>query len=147
MAIKALLQKWDLRFVELAELIASWSKDPSTKVGAVIANSQNKILGTGYNGFPVGIDDSQEFYEDRELKYSRIIHAEVNAILNSKQDLNGASIYLCALPPCSSCTKQIIQAGIKKVVCPAPVIGKWNDEFKISKKMYDEAGIEVILYE
>ena len=79
--------KWDGRFVELASHIAKWSKDPSTKCGAVIVRSDKTIASVGYNGFPRGLDDSGKLYDNRSVKYDRVIHAEMNAILNASESL------------------------------------------------------------
>ena len=74
--------KWDVRFLELADHISSWSKDPSTKVGCIIVGADREIRSTGFNGFPRGIDDSEERLTDREEKYPLICHAEENAIMH-----------------------------------------------------------------
>ena len=109
---------WDEYFMGVALLAAKRSKDPNTQVGACIVDSNNVILATGYNGFPVGCSDD-EFPWDREgenTKYPYVVHAELNAILNaSGRDLRGARIYV-ALFPCNECAKAIIQSGIKEVV-------------------------------
>jgi dCMP deaminase len=106
---------WNTRFMNLAKEIASWSKDPSTKVGAVIVDQDKKILSTGYNGFPRGVFDSETLYMDKEEKYPRIVHAELNAILNSHADLRGKALFIYPLLPCPECTKAIIQSGIHTI--------------------------------
>ena len=141
------MNKWDRRFIELAEHISTWSRDPSTKVGSVITNSNNKVLGLGYNGFPRGVDDSEELYLNKEIKYSRVVHAEVNAILNAAQSLEGATIYTSALPTCNECAKLVIQAGIKRVVTPVSSNEHWEKIFKISEQMYKESGVSVTKYD
>jgi dCMP deaminase len=98
----------------VAEEVAKWSKDPSTKVGAVIFDSSGRILSTGYNGFPRGVYDHEERYLDRETKYKFVVHAELNAILNATQPLTGDYLYV-TLSPCSECAKAIIQSGIVSV--------------------------------
>lgn len=110
---------WDDYFMNLALLTAQRSKDPSTKVGAVLVNEENRIVGVGYNGFPNGCSDD-EFPWEREgdfldTKYAYVVHAEENAILNSTTSLKGASIYV-SLFPCNECAKKIIQSGVKEVV-------------------------------
>jgi dCMP deaminase len=107
--------KWDGRFIELANVVSSWSKDPSTQVGAVIVNSDKIVVGLGYNGFARGVADLSSLYEDRTKKYEMIIHAEVNAILNATQSVKGCTLY-CTHPPCSRCMAVIIQSGIVQVV-------------------------------
>lgn len=85
--------KWDLRYLEMAKLVASWSKDPSTRTGAVIADPDNCIVATGYNGFARGVKDSRERYANRELKYKMIVHCERNAIIYARRDLTGCTLY------------------------------------------------------
>jgi dCMP deaminase len=123
---------WDNRFMRLAKEISSWSKDPSCKVGAVLVDEEKRIVGTGYNGFPRGVADTEELYFDKEQKYPRIVHAELNAILNAFRDLKGAVLYIYPLPPCPECTKAIIQSGIKQVVIVEEQDpgSKWLDAFK-----------------
>lgn len=142
--------KWDIRFLEMAEMVATWSRDPSTKVGAVAFNEDKVILGVGFNGFPRGVDDSPERYADREVKYKLVAHAEQNLIAqaaNTGTSLKGASIAVSALHPCASCTKSIIQAGIKRVVTVAPDSEpRWAEESQVAQMMLKEAGVDVIIY-
>lgn len=138
--------------MEMAELVATWSKDPSTKVGAVIVGSEGRILATGYNGFPRGIEDNESRYNDRHTKLLYVVHGEMNALYNALQhgvDVNGATIY-CTFPICSECAKGIIQAGIKKVVIPyfnsiTLMTNKphWLEQWKISATFFKEVGIEI----
>src|SRR5438552_10625585 len=111
--------KWDRRFIDLAKLVASWSKDPSTKCGAVIVRPDNTIVSTGFNGFPRGCTDRQDYYEEREMKYARVVHAELNAILHAREPLEGYTMFTtpgAIGPSCDRCSAHIIQAGIKRVV-------------------------------
>src|SRR5690348_10005783 len=85
--------KWDKRFLELAQLVAGWSKDPSTKTGAVIVSPERTIVAVGYNGFPKLMDDAPELYANREVKYSRIVHCEMNAVLNAGHRVDGSTLY------------------------------------------------------
>ena len=110
-----LRMKWRTRFMELAEHVSTWSKDPSTQVGAVIVSPDRKRVDFGYNGFPRGVEDTDERLGDRTVKYTMVVHAEANAILNSTESVEGCSIYVWPLPPCSECAKLIIQSGITKV--------------------------------
>ncbi len=111
---------WDEYFMGVALLAAGRSKDPSTQVGACIVDSNNRILSTGYNGFPLGCSDD-EFPWNRnedagETKYPFVVHAELNAILNATgKQLQGSKIYV-ALFPCNECAKAIIQSGIREVI-------------------------------
>lgn len=141
-----LTRKWDERFLRTAKEISTWSKDPSTQVGAVIVNDDRRILATGYNGFPRGIDDSVERLEDRENKYKFIVHAEMNAIYNatySGTSLNGSTLYVWGLPVCSECAKGVIQVGIKKIVMPLKDYPeRWVLSFKQSSALFIEAGVK-----
>jgi dCMP deaminase len=139
-------EKWDRRFLEMAELVGSWSKDPSTKVGAVIVDKDRRIVSTGYNGFPQGIADRSELLNDREKKYKLIVHGEMNAILFAQRSLSGCTLYTTPLLPCSSCAGVIIQSGIARVVSWGVDNPRWNDSIGLSKEMFAEAGIECIEY-
>jgi dCMP deaminase len=142
--------KWDNRFMELAKTISSWSKDPSSKIGAVAVNDERRILATGYNGFPKGIEDSQERLNDREQKYPLIVHAETNALMNALYagvSLKDATMYVYGLPVCPDCTKLIIQAGVRRIVInefvmntPENWVELWNSK---SGPMFKEAGVMV----
>ncbi len=136
---------WDEYFMGLAVLSAMRSKDPSTQVGACIVNKSNKIVGIGYNGFPIGCSDDtlpwQRSGEWLDTKYPYVCHAELNAILNSvSRDLNECSIYV-GLFPCNECAKAIIQSGIKHVIY---LSDKYSDldTTIASKKMFDASGVE-----
>ena len=137
---------WDEYFMGVALLSAQRSKDPNTQVGACIINSEKKIVGVGYNGFPTGCSD-EKLPWNREgdflkTKYPYICHAELNAILNSiSRDLKGSTIYV-ALFPCNECAKAIIQSGIKEVVYLADKY-KDSDAVKASKIMFDQAGVSL----
>jgi dCMP deaminase len=134
---------WDVRFMELARFVAQWSKDPSTKVGAVIVDAQRRVRGIGYNGFPRGVEDSLSRLEDREEKLRRVVHAEANAILNSSST-EGCTIYVWPLFSCSTCAGLIIQAGIQRVVSPPPLEARWQSAYDAAAQMYGEAGVEVV---
>lgn len=110
------MSAWVDRYLNMAQLVAGWSKDPSTKVGAVIVSQRNRVLSVGYNGFPPGIADDGRL-DDKATKLPLILHAELNAILNSGRDLTGATIYTTHAP-CSQCAAAIIQSGIDAVVMP-----------------------------
>ncbi|MBC8493342.1 MAG: dCMP deaminase family protein [Candidatus Thioglobus sp.] len=143
------LDKWDKRYLALAAEVATWSKDPSTQVGAVTVGSKKEVLSQGFNGFPRGINDSDERYNNRETKYKLVVHAEMNAIYNatySGTSLDGATLYVYGLPICSECAKGIIQVGIKKVVVEkSKELDNWNESVQLSKAMFDEAGVELII--
>lgn len=144
------MNKWDERFLGLAQHISQWSKDPSTKVGAVITDSDNRIISLGYNGFPRRIDDHDYRYNQRDLKYKMIIHAEKNAVLFAKASLVGCTVYTYPFMPCSQCASMLIQVGIKRVVSlvpPSEKAARWADDFSISDMMFKEAGVELMLYD
>ncbi len=135
---------WDEYFMGIALLSAKRSKDPSTQVGACIVNQFNKIVGIGYNGFPIGCDDDalpwgKTSENLNETKYPYVVHAEANAILNSTKDLHGSRIFV-ALFPCNECTKLIIQSGVKEIIYLSDKY-KDTDSVKASKKMLDMAKV------
>lgn len=143
-----LIGKWDLRFLKLADHVARWSKDPSTKVGAVIVDAQRRVRGIGYNGFPRGVIDDPDFYKNREVKYELIVHAEVNAILNASGPLDGCTLYTTPLATCSRCAGLVIQSGIKRVVSvikPDSNIN-WGTSTNFSAAMYRDAGVAMELF-
>ena len=140
-------EKWDRRFLELAKHISEWSKDPSTKVGCVVVGVDREVRSTGFNGFPRGIEDDLDRLEDRDRKYPLICHAEENAIMHAARigvSLKGNTAYV-TWPPCSRCTRSLIQAGLNEVVFPADVDipERWKADFDISMGMMEEAGITV----
>ena len=135
---------WDEYFMGIAVLSSKRSKDPSTQVGACIVNQFNKIVGIGYNGFPIGCDDNELPWDKtsenpNETKYPYVVHAEANAILNSTKDLHGSRIYV-ALFPCNECTKLMIQSGIKEIIYLSDKY-KDTDSVKASKKMLQLAKV------
>jgi dCMP deaminase len=139
--------KWDKRFMRVAQEISSWSKDPSKQIGAVAVNSDRRILATGYNGFPKGIEDIPARYEDRTIKYDLVVHAEMNCIYNatfSGISLKDSTMYVWGLPVCHDCAKGIIQVGINRIVIgmmDSPQ--KWLDSFEKSRRMFDESGVDI----
>ena len=143
--------KWDRKYLELAKYIATnWSKDPSTKVAAILVNYEHRQEFIGYNGFPEGVLDTEERYNDRELKYKLVVHAEVNAILKAGLLARGATLYVYpsfSFPPiCNECVKVAIQSGIKEIVGYNANLNdlrvkRWEESISISKLMCQEAGI------
>lgn len=141
-------EKWDKRFLELAKFVSNWSKDPSTKVGAVIVDENKIVVGIGYNGFPRNVPDNEEDYLDKEKKYKLIVHAEVNAILNSSVDFKNrhSTIYIWPLFSCVDCAKVIVQSGIKRVVSiENDKKMKWD--FPLAKYIYESNNVEYFLYD
>ena len=145
-------EKWNKRFMELAFLVASWSKDPSTKTGAVVVGPDKEIRATGYNGPVRGVDDDVQERFERPVKYDFFEHAERNALYNAC--LTGVSLKGCVMyathAPCVDCARAIIQAGIKTVVTNKIVIDEttpkntWRDKLLYSAQMFKEAGVEYI---
>lgn len=135
--------KWAKRFIQMAELVGSWSKDPSTQVGAVITKN-NRIVSVGFNGYPHGISDSAEV-DERETKYLKTLHAEENAILFAKRDLDGCDIWVTHFP-CPNCAAKIIQTGISVVHCPKQnedFLSRWGDKISLSQDMFQQAGVHI----
>ena len=142
------MDKWDERFLNLAKEISTWSKDPNTKVGAVAIGEKGEVLAQGYNGFPRGVQDLDERYNDQELKYRYVVHAEMNCIYNAGYNgakLDGSTLYVHGLPVCNECAKGIIQVGIERVVSPKNGIESIPDRWKVAiletHSMFDEAGV------
>ena len=142
--------KWHLRFLDLADSIATWSKDPSRGVGSVIVSPMKQVIATGYNGLPRGFEDSEERLE-RPTKYDLIVHAEMNAIIQCAR--NGispvdATLY-SSFSPCIHCTLAIVQAGISRVVTRSIAEGDehWNESIQKSISMLEEVGIEYVVLE
>ena len=136
--------KWDIRFIELAEFISSWSKDPSTKVGAVVVDKNNRIVGTGYNGYPQHIPDDD--LHNRENKIAKVLHAEENALAFSYRDVTGFTLY-CTHCPCSHCASMIVQRGIKRVVyCEGAkdFQNRWKEANKMALNIFKMANISVL---
>ena len=136
---------WDEYFMSLAHLSAVRSKDPSTQVGAVIVDSNNRVVGLGYNGFPRGCDDNKFPWEREgeylDTKYAYVVHAELNAILNANKLIENCRLYV-SLFPRNECSKAIIQSGIKEIIYESDKY-KDLDQFKASKKMLEAAGVKL----
>lgn len=139
------MDHWDKRFLDLAKHVATWSKDPSTKVGAVIAKG-NHVLALGFNGFPKSIEDDHRLC-DRQTKMCYMVHAEQNAILHCPAGCEGATLYTWPLQSCPECAKLAIQSGIKRHVSIWSEREDWKKLFRLARCMFYEAGVEVMLYE
>ncbi len=140
-------EKWHRRFLALSEEIATWSKDPSRGVGAVIVSGNKQVISTGFNGLPRGVEDRPGRLE-RPVKYDLIVHAEMNAIIQCAR--NGVSPIDCAIYssffPCVNCAIAVVQAGIRTVVTYLPEAGDdhWLDSIEKSRAVFDEAGVEFL---
>ena len=139
---------WDERFMDLAEHIAQWSKDRSTKVGAVVVGSRRRVVAMGYNGFPRGVDDDDPERHERPAKYLWTEHAERNAIYNATESLEGCTMYL-PWYPCMDCARAIVQVGITWLVAVEPdwKDPKGGDDFAAVRLLMSEAGVHVRWFE
>ena len=154
---------WINMFFEMCEVISKKSKDPSTKVGCVITGENNSVISTGFNGFPIGVEDSlldssnnnikkSKRYE-RPEKYSWTAHAEENAIAFAARNgvsTSGATLYVNRMIPCTRCTRLIIQSGIKKIVAlidvPDDTLNRWKEDNCIAEQMLKEAGVQMLVF-
>ena len=136
---------WDETFMLMSNLIAKRSKDPSTQVGACIVNAENVVVGLGYNGFPRGChDDKMPWVRDGEtldVKYTYVVHAEANAIMNANTSVRGCRMYV-SLFPCNECAKVIIQSGIREIVYTSDKYAD-VDIFKAARTMFTMAGVKL----
>lgn len=126
------------------------SKDPSTKTGAVITRPDGTVASLGYNGFPKGMADTEERLSNREEKYSRVVHCEINALHMAHESCRGYTLYTWPIMSCDRCAVQVIQAGIVRVVAPHPsedALSRWGKSLKRSLEFFDECGVKVDLIE
>ncbi len=135
--------RWDLRYLQMARFVSSFSKDPSTKTGAVIVAPNKSVVSMGYNGFAQGVDDSDERLNNRELKYKLVVHCERNAIIFAQRDLSGCTLYTWPFMSCAPCAGMVIQAGITRVVAPQNDNPRWVADFELSRQMFNEAKVQV----
>ena len=136
--------KWEDRFLNLASHVATWSKDPSTQLGAVIVRDDNTIVSLGFNGLPRNIRDDERL-ENRDIKYEIIVHGEMNAMITSREPLHGHILFTFPLPPCSRCAAVIIQSGIKRVISVVPE-ERWFKNCYLGASLLQEAGITSVWY-
>lgn len=141
------MDKWDYRFMKLAEHVAQWSKDRSTKVGCVIVGPNNEIRSVGYNGFVRGMDDDVDSRHERPAKYKWTEHSERNAVYNAARigvPLEGCTIYV-PWYPCADCARCIVQSGIKKLVYKpledVELYKRWEADFVVSREIFEEGGV------
>lgn len=143
------MNKWDVRFLQMAETIASWSKDPSTKCGSVIVRPDKTIVSLGYNGFPRGLQDKESLLNNREEKYQRVIHAEMNALLSARESVKGCTLYIWPFLTCDRCSVHIIQSGITRVVAPKTSdkerTKRWVKTHEAAANFYLETGVKLTL--
>lgn len=141
-----LTEKWDFRFLKLAQEISTWSKDPSSQVGAVIVDQDRKVVSLGYNGLPQGMINEDIILRDRDLKLQVIIHAEENALITAARSLKGYCIYTWPFPPCSHCSSLLEQSKIARVVAPNNIPERWKTNINLGQENLRRAGIEIKLY-
>jgi dCMP deaminase len=138
------MNNWDRKFLDAAILTASWSKDPSTKVGCVITDGDHNQLAGGFNGFPRDVADDHRL-TDRETKLKLIVHAEANAVAAAARNghaLKGSTAYI-TLPPCAQCAALLIQAGVRAVVfLSGAKPSKWEADWVTAQGLLAEAGIQ-----
>ena len=142
------MTNWPKRYLTLAEFISGWSKDPSTKVGAVLFRSDGSIISMGYNGFPRGMSDDPALLNDRTIKLKMTIHAEENAILSAVRNgstLDGACLAVTR-HPCSTCAAKLSQAGIRQVyyLADADFEERWADDVALARAMFNQLGVVLV---
>jgi dCMP deaminase len=143
------MAKWDERFCELARYVSRWSKDPNAKVGAVLFANRGGDISIGYNGFPMGVEDTAERLEDKQIKLEMIVHAEENAVLAAGGRAKGSTVFVWGKPVCARCAASMIQAGVKRVVAEEPEEGRdshWDRSGRIALEMFKEANVQADLY-
>jgi dCMP deaminase len=139
--------KWDLRWLNMAKMVSTWSKDPSTQTGAVIVRGKNEFVSLGYNGFPKLMPDNVENYSNREEKYSRIVHCEMNALLFAKEKVGECTLYTWPFISCDRCFVHMVQAGITRFVAPmanADQLSRWGTAMERVRNYAKEISVEII---
>ncbi len=134
---------WDRRFLKMADMVATWSKDPSSKFGCVIVRPDRSIVSYGCNNFPRGVKDTKERLNHRPTKYELVVHSETNALLFSNEDVRNYALYVTTVP-CCRCAVNIIQAKIGRVVYWEPTpdyLSRWGDSVEKTIDLFEEAGL------
>ena len=134
---------WDIRYLDLAKLVSTWSKDPSTQVGAVIVSPKNRVISLGFNGFPARIRDNERLH-NRDQKLDIIIHGEMNAILTADHSLDGSTLYTYPFLPCSRCASMVIQVGIIHAIAPKYTGTRWESNLMVSRDLFFEARVSCL---
>lgn len=132
--------------LDMAEAVAQRSRDPSTKCGTVITRPDKSVCSVGYNGFPRGMEDRDEWYTDRAEKYDRVIHGEMNALLSAKESVVGMTAYVTG-PCCKDCAKHLAAAGIARVVWREPseeFKARWAESCDRARQIMLDSGMEVV---
>jgi len=139
--------KWDIRFLLLAKHVSTFSKDPSTQTGAVITRPNRSVCSVGFNGFPQPIFDDPALYANREDKYARVVHCEVNAQIFAYGPVTGFTLFTWPFASCERCAVQMLQAGIVRFVFPSTpdhLMERWGKSLDLTKKLLAEAGVEAV---
>ena len=140
--------KWDLRFLNMARLVSTWSKDPSTQTGAVVVRPNKSVASVGFNGFPQKMPDKKEWYENRNEKYSRIVHCEKNAIRFSRdEDHEGYTLYTWPFISCDRCFVEMAQEGIVRFVAPVASpeqLTRWGPVFELVRQYAKDMNVELV---
>lgn len=142
--------KWDQRYLEMARLVALWSKDPSTGCGAVIVRPDRSLVSVGFNGFPRRLADNMAHYHDRPIKLSRMAHSEANAVRHARERLDGYTVYSWPMLPCDRCANQLINHEIARIVCTPPTpeqAERWAFSFDSTRSMCADAGVYLDIVE
>jgi dCMP deaminase len=142
------MNKWTRHFLRIAAEAARMSKDPSTQVGALLV-TERRVVGTGFNGFPSPVKDTQSRLNDRETKLKLIVHAEMNALLDAGREAEGSTLYLYGFQasPCLNCTKHLIQAGVHSIVSYGPELpDRWLEETQMAAAILAEADVDLTVY-
>jgi dCMP deaminase len=137
-------KKWDIRFLKMAQMVSTWSKDPSTQTGAVIIRPDKSVCSVGFNGFPMGTDDNPEIYADRETKYQKIVHCEMNAHAFARERVDGYTLYTWPFFSCDRCCAHMLQYGITRLVspeCPEHLLERWQPTFDRAWAWCKEKGV------
>ncbi len=137
--------KWDRRFLFLAAHIATWSKDPSAKVGAVIVGDRRHVLSMGFNGFPMGVEDRPDRLHHRDTKLQFVAHAERNALDLAECSVAGATLYVWPLKICHECAKSVVQKGIRRVVSLDTSSRRWDQSNRLAAEILFEGGVDLSL--
>ena len=142
-----MIDKWQERYLDLARLVATWSKDPSTQVGAVLVGRDRRQIALGYNGFPPGIADTADRLADKVRKYQLTQHAERNVLDNAQFDPEGG-LLVVTFHPCVECAKSIVSKRIGTVMCPKPSDREpWKTSAAVACELFSEAGVKVVYFD
>lgn len=142
---------WDRRYLELCKHISGWSKDPSSKVGAVIVDPEyNNIVSLGFNGLPRGVEDTVERLSVRSTKLRMVVHGEMNALIFAARPVRGCKLYTYPWHPCAQCASMMVQAGISEVIAPTTpedIAERWKADIELVENIFEEARVSLYLVE